>query len=411
MSNRPTFAKGLYARINDGGKFIWTRIEIHRQHPVPVDNATAYFLRYMENGKRIIKPLGKNLETAFTAWQNHESDKERIAEGKAPIHQDEVSLPTQNSRLTISDAVESYLASNADKLTKNKKRARSVEAYDKAVKDFGESVEVRFMDEITADVILKHETWLYKNLKRRCIGKQQNTIVNRFRFLNIFLRANGIQMVKAQGAQKDEKGLLNFDDAPKKSDKIIDAYSPEEIGLLMYKATIDEADMIQFFLKLGVRDGEAGHAQWSDIERKSGGSYEFHVQEKPEFDWKPKNKKDRKIDLSQKLYERLKERKARQGQSKHNLIFPNGNGMPDSHLIDRLKRVWSRVQAGSIAGRPELHKFRRTFITGLLANGVPPADVMNYSGHTDYKSFQRYMAVNTTLGKAGIEKLSLAFGD
>src|ERR1019366_9650031 len=121
MSSTVIFAKGLYARINDGKKFIWTRIEIRRKNPVPVDNATAYFVRYMENGKRIIKPLGKNLETAFTAWQNHESDKDRISEGKAPIHQDEPTLPTKTTRLTISDAVESYLASNADKLTKNKK--------------------------------------------------------------------------------------------------------------------------------------------------------------------------------------------------------------------------------------------------------------------------------------------------
>jgi hypothetical protein len=95
-----TFAKGLYARINDRGKFIWTRIEIRRKNPVPVDNATSYFLRYVENRKRIVKPLGKNLETAFTAWQNHESDKERIAEGKAPIYQDDISI-TQARSLSI----------------------------------------------------------------------------------------------------------------------------------------------------------------------------------------------------------------------------------------------------------------------------------------------------------------------
>lgn len=404
-----SFAKGLYARVNNGKKFLWLRVKIHRKNPVPVDNTTSFFLRYMENGKRKIKPLGKDLNTAFIAWQNHISDAERIAAGKAPIHLDE---PVVTTRLTIHDAVEKYLASNADKLMKNKRRPRSIEAYDKAATDFRDSVNVRYMDEITAKVLLDHETWLYKNLERRRIGKQQNTIVNRFHFLNIFLRSNGIKMVRDKNAAPDDTGLLPYDDAPKKSEKIIDVYSPEEIRLLMNAATVDEADVIQFFLKLGIRDGEAAHAKWSDIERKAGG-HEFHVQEKPEFDWKPKNKKDRKIDLSAKLYERLMERKDRMGKSKHNLIFPNGKGMPDSHLIERLKRVWKRVEAkgGVLSGRPELHKFRRTFITGLLAAGVPPQDVMNYSGHTDYKSFQRYMAVNTQLGKAGIEKLSSSFGD
>jgi integrase len=404
-----TFAKGLYARVNNGKKFMWVRVEIRRKNPVPVENTTAYILRYTENGKRTVKPLGKDLNKAFIAWQNYVSDVERVAAGKAPIHTEESDAPV-NARLTIADAVEKYLASNADKLTKNKKGFRSIEAYDRAAKDFGESVEVRFMDEITADVLLKHESWLYKNLKRKRVGKQQNTIVNRFCYLNMFLSANGIQMVKRKNAPKDAPGLLNYDDAPKVSKKTVDWYSPDEIKLLMDAATIDEADMIQFFVKLGVRDGEAAHAQWSDIKRTPGG-YAIHIQEKPEFNWNTKNKTDRWIDLNQKLYERLMERKARQEQSEHNLIFPNRKGMPTANLIVRLHKVWGRVKAGSISGRPELHRFRRTFITELLASGVPSADVMNYSGHTSLASFQRYTGKNTALGKAGIEKMSSSFGD
>lgn len=254
---------------------------------------------------------------------------------------------------------------------------------------------------------------MYENLKRRGHGKQVNTIVNRFRFLNVWLRSLGIKMVKDLNARPDDAGLLPYDDAPKASAKKIDVYSPDEIKLLMDASTIDEGDMIQLFLKTGCRDGEVGHAKWSDIERKSGGGYEFVVQEKTEFGWQPKSGKTRRIDLSEKLYERLQARKTRQGESKHGLIFPNGNGEPDSHLISRLHTVWARVKAadGELSGRPELHRFRRTFITGLLAAGVPPQDVMNYSGHTDFKSFQRYMSVDTTLGRAGIEKLSRVFGD
>ena len=328
-----TFAKGLYARVNRDGKFKWIRVRIHRKNPVPVENTTAYFLRYMDSGKRKVKPLGKDLNRAFIAWQNHVSDVERIASGRAPIYTEESDAPV-STRQTIHDAAEAYLASNADKVLKNKRSARSVDAYDKAVIDFRDSVSVRFMDEITAMVLLDHETWLYKNLERRGIGKQQNTIVNRFRYLNIFLRSYGIQMVKAKNAAADDKGLMRYDDAPQRSsDKVVDVYSPEEIKLLMDAATVDEADVIQFFLKLGVRDGEAAHAEWSDIESKAGG-HEFHVQEKPEFDWKPKNKKDRKIDLSEGLYKRLLARKQRDTPEgargpKHSLIFPNGRGEPD----------------------------------------------------------------------------------
>jgi integrase len=277
------------------------------------------------------------------------------------------------------------------------------------------------MDEITRNVLLGYKKWQLENLRRKKYGKRENTIVNNYRYLNAFLRLNGIKMVKDKYGDKTDRGVMNYLDMPKASEKTVDSYSPEEIRLLMDAATLDEADMIQFFLKTGCRDAEVMHAQWSDIRKKTDGSgYEFHVQEKliHGWNWKPKNKSDRWIDLSTKLHDRLMERKTRVGTSKYNLIFPNEAGNPDTHLIKRLKNVWQRVQQSAekeghtgLAGRPELHKFRRTFITGMLANQVPPQDVMNYSGHTDYKSFSRYMSVNTALGKKGIERMSEAYGD
>jgi integrase len=424
---KPNFAKGFYARVNNGGKFSWKRVEVRRQSPVPVGNTTSYFLRSVENGKRQILPLGKDLNTAYIAWQNHDVDRARIAAGKAPIHTEgSAPDPARAARLTIADAVQAYLADNADKLAKNKLRGKSVIAYDKAATDFRDSARVKYMDEITDKVLLDHETWLLKNLQRRCVGKRENTIVNRFRYLTIFLLRNGIKLKKKRGADDTDKGLLRHDDAPKKADKKVDAYSPDEIRTLMKTATVDEADVIQFFLKLGVRDEEAAHAQWSDIKAKREDGkiiHEFHVQEKPEFNWKPKSGKPREIDINEKLYDRLMERKPRQASSdrnslKNDLIFPNGKGTPDNHLIKRLRKAWDRANLQAkidgteeLPGRPELHKFRRTFITELLANGVPPQDVMNYSGHSDYKSFQRYMSVNTSRGRKGIAAMSETYGD
>jgi integrase len=414
----PNFAKGLYTRTNNAGVLAWQRVEIRRQNPVPIENATSYFLRFVQDGKRKIVPLGKDLVVAFIAWRNHDADRERVAAGKAPIHDE--TIADSAARPTIAEAVQNYLDDLADKLAKNKLRPGTVDLYSKAVTDFRDNVKVRWMDEITDRVLLDHEMWLYKNLQRRCVGKQQNTIVNRFTYLNIFLLRNGIKMVKERSTQHD-KGLLRRDEVTKKVDKPVDAYSPEEIRTLLKTATVDEADMIQFFLKLGVRDGEVMHAQYSDIASKREGGkiiHEFRVQEKPQFNWKPKSGKPRQIDIDEKLYLRLMQRKARQACADNALIFPNSKGTPDDHLIKRLKKAWDRANAqalkdgtATLQGRRELHKFRRTFITELLANSVPPQDVMNYSGHTDYKSFQRYMSVNTSRGRKGIAAMSTAFGD
>jgi integrase len=393
----------LLARIRDeDGSYPFIPVEIKRGSPVPVEEATAYYLRYSQDGKRVVEPVGTNLTRAFVAYQNRQLafDRARIglpAEAK-----------TVQGRVRIVDAVQIFLEDNADKLAKGKLRKKSVAAYDVAAIDFRDSINVSYMDEITREVLLGHETWLYRNLGKRNHGKQQNTVAGRFRCLNIFLNRYGIQMVKKKEASNDE-GLLRRDEAPKTSEKEVDAYSPDEIQTLMGTATTDEADMIQFFLKLGVRDEEVAYAKWSDIKTVRENSeilHVFHVQEKPEFGWRPKSGKSRKIDINEKLYERLMARMERQPKS--DLIFPNGMNAPDMHLIRRLQKAWERA---GLPGRPELHKFRRTFITGLLAQGVPPQDVMNYSGHTDYKSFQRYMAKDRSQGRKGLRKMSEVYGD
>ncbi len=412
-----TYADGMYARVSVDGKFYWAPIEIKRQTPVPIEGATSYIYRKMINGKREVTKLGRNLAEAFTQWRNLDADAERIKQGKAPLNPQSAEA-SDKTRRTIHDAVEAYIASNADKVLKNKRRPRSVEAYNKAVIDFRDSVSVRYMDEIDDKVLQEHEAWILDpaNVKRRKTGKRENTVANRFRYLTTFLKKNGIKLSKDLNSGNEDRGLLDYDDAPKPVLKPIDTYSEDEVRALMTAATIDQQDLIQFFINLGVRDGEAMHAQWSDI-KKEDGEYVFHVQEKDHWGWKPKNKNDRKIPMSQKLYDRLMARKARLGFSKHNLIFPNGNGDPDDHLIGRLHKVWAAVQelakkngALELSGRSELHRFRRTYITVMLRNGTPFREVMACSGHTDLKSFMRYIDATSKPGRSGAEKMS-SYGD
>src|ERR1700733_1392217 len=134
------YADGLYARVSLDGKFYWVPVEIKRQNLVPVDNATSYIYRKMINGKRPVVKLGKDLGVAFTTWRNLESDAERVRQGRAPLHAEENTAAVKSDRLSIHDAIETYIASNADKVLKLKRRPRSTEAYDKAVIDFRDSV-------------------------------------------------------------------------------------------------------------------------------------------------------------------------------------------------------------------------------------------------------------------------------
>ncbi len=47
-----------------------------------------------------------------------------------------------------------------------------------------------------------------------------------------------------------------------------DKYSAEEIKAMLAVADAGEADLIQFFLRTGVRDEEAAYMEWKDIDWK-----------------------------------------------------------------------------------------------------------------------------------------------
>jgi integrase len=392
-----TYADGMYARVSVNGKFYWAPVEVKRQNPVPLDNTTSYIYRKMVNGVRKVTPLGKDLGGAFVRYRNLESDTERIKLGKTSLHHDAADTDSTNAhRRTVVEAAETFIADNLDAEDKGKLSDSSVLAYNNAVIAFRNQVKVCYMDEITREVLLDHETYLHKSLEKRANGKKQTTIANRFRYLNIFLGRNGIKMVKDRRQIPNDPGLLRFDEAPKEPKRgrngnaAPDMYSLDEINKLLAVATEDEKDLIQFFLRLGVRDEEAQYAEWSDIEtRREGGElvHEFHVQEKPKYDWKPKDREDRLIPVENGLYKRLMERRAKRA-TVGDLIFPNSKGTPDAHLIRRLQAASERA---GLTKRPTLHKFRRTFAS-LMIGGSDLQTVQELLGHSDIETTALYLA-------------------
>ncbi len=411
-----TIAKGLYARVNDGnGKFPWVKVEIKRQHPVPVWNATSYFLRYAENHVRRVVPLGKDLNTAFIAWQNHEVDMIRAKQGKFSLHR-EISVPDSRERLTIAKAVQIFISENLDAEAKGKLAARSVVAYNTAANGFLGQVGVVYVDEITREVLLAHETWLHKHLEKKSYGMTETTVGNRFRYLSIFLSRHGIKMVKNRKQTDGDKGLLRFDEAPKQPKKgrngnaAPDMYTPEELNKLLSVATKDEADLIQFFLRLGVRDGEAQVAKWTDIEDHRDEDdkivHDLHIQKKPEFHWTPKDKEDRLIPIETGLYQRLMERRKNQ-TPKNDLIFPNSLGGRDVNLIHRLQQASRRA---GLTKRPTLHKFRRTYAS-LMIGQSDLQTVQELLGHSDIKTTALYLAPDRSKARRATRTAFSGVGD
>jgi integrase len=187
----------------------------------------------------------------------------------------------------------------------------------------------------------------------------------------IFLSANGINRLlkKCQYPKFAEKPVVFYDSAQVKT---------------LYIAVIDEEERftLDYFLKTGVRDGEAAHAEYTDV--KDGF---LNIVDKPHLKWHPKQWHIRRIPIPNDLIVAIAARQKKNPGCK--LIFPNGVGRPNQHLLRVVQRVAER--AGNTF-HADLHTFRRTYAT--LFSGTTKIQTIQYLlGHKDIKTTMRYLGI------------------
>lgn len=346
-------------------------------NPREPENATGYYLRLTEEGKRKMLPAGDDFQTAVTMLRNKEVTREYLKRGM------DVPSFAAGDRLTIADAVAQFVKNQAtlDRATS------TVYGYTRAAEQFRDSCRCVYMDEIkdNEQVILDHIAWLRKNVPTREHGQQNGTIRTRLQYLSVFMRESKIQMP------------LPKKKWPEINTRKPKAYTSEQVNALLSKATEDEKDLIMFFLTTGFRDNEAAHTYYSDLDFKRGTA---NIIDKPEWGFRIKNQKQRKSDITlpADFVKRLKARRERNPEG--DLIFPNSNGRPDSALLHRVRKAAERA---GIKERVTLHKFRKTFGTRYgMKHGI--VNAQHLLGHADIKTTQLYLA-ETEIPRADVEEL------
>ena len=405
----------MLARVKgDDGSYPFLPIEIKKGRPVPVEGATAYYLRYSDKNKRVVEPIGSNLDKAFVTFQNRELNFTRTKLGLAPIHGPvgllEDFKTNATNRVRIADAVAKYIADLESSIQTGERSKGTWRAYKNATEDFRDHCDVEFMDEINGEVLRAHKLWLFQNIKKRVRGKKLNTVAKRFRFLSAFLTKNGIQMVKAKNRRPGDRGLMDWSDVPRETKKeYINKYSEEEINAMLAVADTDEADFIHAFVRTGSRDEEIVYLHWTDVDFKRK---QVVISEKRKYGWKPKDKEARTIPLEDGvLLKRLAARKERQSPPS-NLVFPNTKNEPDQHLIRRLHKIVAKAKAkgSEFEGDITLHRFRRTYASMMIAH----SDLQTVSallGHSDVQTTALYLAPDQSKARAGTRTAFNGLGD
>jgi integrase/recombinase XerD len=338
--------------------------------------------------------VGSDPLLALDAQAHKEKMLRDMERGVVPVSEalPHLKSPREETRLTVTAAIREYMTTG--KAAEKDWRKHTRQCYALALKLFTESCEKTYIDEIDGDDLRAFKVFLRKQRTSVCKNIHPRTVWNHFNntiaFLNTYGRIN----------------LILQNEWPTYEEKKVVAYDPEVMACLLQFASVDESDVLEFFMGVGFRNGESTHIEWPDIDLRNK---EVHIYSKRErFDWQIKDSEQRVIGISDSLAERLRVRHQR--HPGNGLVFPNSDGNPDRHLLRIIKRVAWR--AGLNCGQCEgthnrkrkscveapvcrkwiIHTLRKTWATFQARIGTDFPTIQADLGHSSPATTQKYLA-------------------
>jgi integrase len=187
-------------------------------------------------------------------------------------------------------------------------------------------------------------------------------------------------------------------------------YEDKELEKLFAVCTPAEEMRFKFYLMSGFRDAEGRFLTWRDVDAKHNA---VRVTAKPHWGFHPKNWDEREVPVPQKLISLLEKFRPK-GAGPDDPVFPSQTGRPDGDMLDKLKAVaWrgklncgrcvtvrkladglvktNRCADGPYCKRWFLHKFRHTYATRNLQDGIDIRTLQQWMGHHDIASTMVYL--------------------
>jgi integrase/recombinase XerD len=353
------------------------RVRINGQ--IEVHPEGAYYIEWRVGGRR-----GRRYRTAVARDEAIDQARRKAIELRAirdglitgPEPEPEVAPKT-----TIGDAIDAYL-----RYVKMQRKPRTHLTYRYTLDTLLRAAyKKKYVDDATREDVLDFMTYCYE------LGLGARTVYDKV--------VTVLQLFKKHG----RTGLMEKGDWPKYVDAIRPIYEPEELIAMFNAATEDEADLLKFILGSGFRDQELRYVAYLDLDFRH---HLARVTAKAKWGFTPKNWEERTVPLPAGLMERLRKRKERKKARPHDLVFGNTKGRPDSEMDMVVKRVAERAglncgqcvtahnnkcAEGPYCMNFFLHKFRHTFATNHLRDGVDIRTVQSWLGHRDIQSTMVYL--------------------
>jgi integrase len=364
----------------------------------------TFYVEWTDGGKRKQRPCGTTPREALEAWHQQSG----ILSGNVEIPE----IEPGDESITIDEAIKNFLAG-----IKATKSAATLDKYTINLKWFRDRTKKTLVSQLT-DADLTH---LFG--AGRDEGSNQKTI-------------NG-RIVTVLSAMRDAGSTIKVKKRawPKTTDKAVEIYEPDQ--LKRFFAACDEREKLifQVFLLTGFRSREVSTLTWDDILS----SHQIRVMAKPGFT--PKSYEERQVMVPVALHKALK---AAGKASKSRLVFPSVphpkrpeyGGGEDAHMLElckeiafkaglncnncegkyTVKRSAARKEVVSYSCKTSprcerwyLHRWRDTYATTMLRDGVDIKTLQVLLGHRDLATTDKYLKALMGDGlKAKVEASSLA---
>jgi integrase/recombinase XerD len=353
-------------------------------------------------GKRHLEPVGADAQSAAEKVRRKQAELAAMRNGiipQAPV------VEGASERTTLAAALDAY--KNYVQYHRSLRTYRTYRPILDAFKDFCVKT---YVDEVERQDFIDFATHCMKQ------GQKGKSIYNKLVVLS--------QLMKQHGRSK----LLNTSDWPKFVETVRPIYEDGDLAKLFEACTPAEEARFKFYLMSGFRDAEGRFVTWRDVDFKH---MAVRVTAKPHWGFHPKNWEEREVPVPQKLIALLKKFRPATA-SPDDPVFPSATGRPDGAMLEKLKAVVHRAKLncghcvvshkledgtirvnrcaeGAYCCRWFLHKFRHTYATRHLQDGIDIRTLQQWLGHRDIASTMVYLkGVRNRDIQARINKGSLA---
>lgn len=415
------------------GKWKWVAVAEHNRRPDPrlvrvggkliPSPGGVFYLTYRDStGHRVHQRVGTSPAEALDAWtlrMQIKAGKSDTALAPSPRHE----VDQENGK-TIDQAIEDYLHEVAAT-----KGARTLKQYRHDLRWFRSVCTKKYVGELDrSDAMALFAAGRTAKVNGEPLN--QKTINRRVIIMLHAMRNQGAIITMAKG------------DWPKTMDKKIEKYESEELADFFKACGPRDRLIFQVFLCTGFREGEVANLYWDDVDSRAS---TISVSAKLETGFTPKSYELRTVPVPRKLIHALRQHRRKNPESV--LIFPTAphpsrgfkGGKADGRMLERCKAIAFRAglnckrcegshsvyvmregvrrgkrvehicATGPYCSRWNLHKFRHTFATKMVEDGLDIRSLQLMLGHKNIATTEKYLGT-LRLGRLRdrIERSSLA---